>query len=184
MPVTVVDRLQSIEIHQQDAEGTPGAAGALYLGFEGVQQGAVIAKSGEAIPHSHPVLTLHTRHLRDDDLLLSTYLHEQSHRYFGDRSADTAAAIGALETLFPGLPVGYPDGGDSTRSSYEHLLVIAFERAGLVALLGELRAHQILEFWANDHYRALYRLILDPARRVRVLEVMTKHHLSPPSVSL
>ena len=28
---------------------------------------------------SHPVLTLHTRHRRDDDLLLSTFLHEQLH---------------------------------------------------------------------------------------------------------
>jgi hypothetical protein len=29
----------------------------------------------DAIPHSHPILTLHTRHLRDDDLLLSTFVH-------------------------------------------------------------------------------------------------------------
>jgi hypothetical protein len=33
----------------------------------------------DATPHSHPVLTLHTRHLRDDLLLLSTFIHEQSH---------------------------------------------------------------------------------------------------------
>lgn len=32
-----------------------------------------------AIPHSHPVLTLRTRHLDDDRLLLATYLHEQFH---------------------------------------------------------------------------------------------------------
>src|SRR5881397_3222002 len=29
-----------------------------------------------AIPFSHPVLTLHTRHANDDELLLSTFLHE------------------------------------------------------------------------------------------------------------
>jgi hypothetical protein len=29
-----------------------------------------------AIPHSHPILTLHTRHLDSDDELLSTYVHE------------------------------------------------------------------------------------------------------------
>jgi hypothetical protein len=33
----------------------------------------------KSIPHSHPVLTLHTRHLKQDDELLSTYLHEQLH---------------------------------------------------------------------------------------------------------
>ena len=31
------------------------------------------------IPHSHPVLTLHTRHLGDDDMLLAVFLHEQLH---------------------------------------------------------------------------------------------------------
>ena len=30
-------------------------------------------------PHSHPVLTLHARHNNSDDLLLSTYVHEQLH---------------------------------------------------------------------------------------------------------
>jgi hypothetical protein len=141
---------------------------------------STIAIDDDAIPHSHPILTLHTRHLHDDDLLLSTYIHEQSHRYFTDHSADTAAAVVELQKLFPGLPVGFPDGGNSVDSSYEHLLVIAFERAGVIALLGELRAHEILQFWADDHYRALYRLILDSPRRSRVLEVMAKHHFSSP----
>src|SRR5580765_554879 len=31
------------------------------------------------IPHSHPILTLSTRHLLDDDLLLATFVHEQLH---------------------------------------------------------------------------------------------------------
>jgi hypothetical protein len=65
------------------------------------------------IPHSHPVLTLHTRHLRDDDLLLSTYIHEQSHRFFSDHAAQTGQAVAELKRLFPGLPVGFPDGGDT-----------------------------------------------------------------------
>lgn len=30
-----------------------------------------------AIPHSHAVLTLHTRHVKDDDQLLSTFIHEE-----------------------------------------------------------------------------------------------------------
>ena len=29
-----------------------------------------------AIPHSHPILTLNTRHLKNDNLLLATFLHE------------------------------------------------------------------------------------------------------------
>src|SRR5215470_6516498 len=38
-----------------------------------------VAIDDRAIPHSHPVLTLHTRHLKDDALLLSTFVHEQFH---------------------------------------------------------------------------------------------------------
>ena len=38
-----------------------------------------------AIPHSHPVLTLHTRHLGQDILLLSTFLHEQLHWFLDSR---------------------------------------------------------------------------------------------------
>jgi hypothetical protein len=140
-----------------------------------------IAIDDDAIPHSHPILTLHTRHLRDDDLLLSTYIHEQSHRYFSDHAAQTAQAVVTLKQLFPGLPVGFPDGGDTLDSSYEHLMVIAFERDGVIRLLGELRAHDVLLFWADDHYRALYRLVLDTTRRKQVWDVMKKAQLLPPT---
>jgi hypothetical protein len=140
-----------------------------------------IAIDDDAIPHSHPILTLHTRHLRDDDLLLSTYIHEQSHWYFSNHAAQTAQAVVALKQLFPGLPIGFPDGGDTLDSSYEHLMVIAFERDGVIRLLGELRAHAILQFWADDHYRALYRLMLDTTRRKPVWDVMKKVQLLPPA---
>src|SRR5262252_392202 len=46
----------------------------------------------KSIPHSHPVLTLHTRHLKDDDELLSTYLHEQLHWFLVRHSEQTKAA--------------------------------------------------------------------------------------------
>src|SRR5882724_2292620 len=39
----------------------------------------------KSIPHSHPILTLHTRHLHSDDQLLSTYVHEQLHWYLEGR---------------------------------------------------------------------------------------------------
>src|SRR5215471_17710038 len=55
----------------------------------------------KAIPHSHPVLTLHTRHLKDDDLLLSTFVHEQLHWLLESRKADTDKAMNELRALFP-----------------------------------------------------------------------------------
>lgn len=130
----------------------------------------------DAIPHSHPVLTLHTRHLRDDLLLLSTFIHEQTHWYLEAHPREVAAAVVELRALAPGLPVGYPDGAQSETSSYEHLVVIALEEAGLKRLVGELAARQAMEFWAGDHYRALYRLVLD--RRPEVWRVMRAHGLT------
>jgi hypothetical protein len=120
-----------------------------------------------SIPHSHPELTLHARHLRDDLLLLSTYIHEQSHWVLEARPAATSSAVAELERLFPDLPVGFPDGGETRRSSYEHLIVILLEHAGLVATTGELAAYEAIAFWSTDHYRALYRLFLDERRRIQ-----------------
>src|SRR5262245_46924394 len=51
----------------------------------------------EAIPHSHPILTLSTRHLKDDELLLSTFVHEQFHWWAsGDNAAATRQSIAEL----------------------------------------------------------------------------------------
>ena len=93
--------------------------------------------------------------------LLSTFIHEQSHWYLVAHQADVDAAVAELHTVAPGLPVGFPQGADTERSSYEHLIVIALEERGLVRLAGELAAEQAMEFWAGDHYRVLYRVVLE-----------------------
>lgn len=130
-----------------------------------------IAIDEQSTPHSHPVLTLHTRHLKDDLLLLSTYIHEQSHWCFEANPAETVATVGELEPLFPGLPVGFPDGAMDAKSSYEHLMVIAFEWRGLRSYVGELASRQAMEFWSKDHYRAIYAAVLaDPSRVWTVLD--------------
>ena len=132
----------------------------------------------DATPHSHPVLTLHTRHLRDDLLLLSTFIHEQSHWYVTEHQVDVDAAVLELRAIAPGLPVGFPDGAQSETSSYEHLIVIALEERGLKRLVGELAAHEVMDFWATDHYRTLYRAVLE--KRAEVWRVIRAHRLASP----
>ena len=88
------------------------------------------------IPHSHPVLTLHTRHLNDDDLLLSTYLHEQLHWLLRERKSETDAAKAKLESMFPKLPVGFPEGSDTEEGNYVHLVLITLEWRALERLRG------------------------------------------------
>ncbi|MFP2928163.1 hypothetical protein ACLESO_23785 [Pyxidicoccus sp. 3LG] len=135
-----------------------------------------------AVPHSHPVLTLHTRHLRDDLLLLATFIHEQSHWYFTAKPDETRAAMAELESLLPGMPVGFPDGANDKESSYLHLCVIPFEYDGLRQLVGDLAARQVMEFWATDHYRVLYRKVLEHPRQI--WPILTRHGLLPPRLEM
>jgi hypothetical protein len=132
----------------------------------------------ESIPHSHPVLTLHTRHLKDDELLLSTFVHEQLHWFLEQQHAATAAAVKDLEVLFPNVPVGFPEGADTKHASYEHLLVNYLEYSADKQLLGELRAREVMDFWSTDHYSWIYRTILERPRELG--EIIAKHGLIPP----
>ncbi len=133
----------------------------------------------DAIPHSHPILTLHTRHLRDDDLLLSTFVHEQAHWFFEQHHGDAAKAVSELHGLYPSIPVGFPEGSSDSDGNYEHLVVVYLEYEADRRLLGELRAWQVMAFWSQDHYTWVYRTVLSD--RVRLRELLRKYHLDPGS---
>ncbi len=114
-----------------------------------------------AIPHSHPVLTLSTRHLDDDGLLLSTYLHEQSHWFLDGRFEDVQSAVIEMRERYPQPPVGYPDGTQDEFSSYVHYVVCYLEWRALVDVIGEAEASRIFTFWRGDHYRSIYAAVMD-----------------------
>lgn len=141
----------------------------------------VVIEEG-AIPHSHPVLTLNTRHLTDDALLLSTFVHEEYHWYETAHPRETSAAIAELKKAFPGLPSGGMDGAADEESSYLHVLVCYAEWQKMKFLVGAERARRVMEFWAHDHYRAIYRLVLDKEAAVR--DVVNRHKLFPGTVVL
>ena len=120
----------------------------------------------KAIPHSHPVLTLHTRHLKDDDLLLSTFVHEQLHWLLVQNDKETKEAIKELRVLFPKVPVGFPAGSENEESTYQHLLVNYLEYRADKELMGELKAKQVMDFWVTDHYTWVYKTILERTRDI------------------
>lgn len=132
----------------------------------------------KAIPHSHPILTLSTRHLKDDELLLATFIHEQAHRFLTDeRNKQTNEAIKELQIMFPKVPTGFPKGSRSERGTYAHLLVIYLEYRGTQEFLGELKTKQIMDFWATDHYTWIYKTVLE--RRRDIGNIIFKHNLFP-----
>lgn len=138
---------------------------------------AVVIDEKTNIPHSHPRLTLNTRHLLDDELLLSTFVHEQAHWFLSARERETEAALKELRAMFPKVPVGHPEGARDERSSYTHLIVIYIEYRALRELLGELRARQVMEFWTHDHYAWIYKTVLERPRDIGA--VAFKHKLVP-----
>jgi uncharacterized protein YijF (DUF1287 family) len=132
----------------------------------------VLIESG-AIPHSHPVLTLNTRHLDSDELMLSTFLHEQMHWFLAAHPADVALAVQELKQAFPALPVGYPEGAESEESNYEHLIVIDLEYKFTRQLLGDAAAGKVMAVWEGDHYTRLYATVL---QHQPVIEAIAAKH--------
>lgn len=137
----------------------------------------VIDGSPNVIPHSHPVLTLSTRHLKDDDLLLSTFVHEQLHWYLTDNYERAQPALQELRKLYPDAPSGFPLGGKDQDSTYNHLIVCYWEIRAVKELLGELRGFQAGQFLAQDHYMWIYRKVLEEGYKIGPL--LQKHGIIP-----
>lgn len=131
----------------------------------------------KAIPHSHPVLTLSTRHLKDDELLVSTFVHEQIHWFLTQNQKATEEAKKELRLLFPKVTVSFPEGAADEESTYLHLIVVYLEYRADRELLGELKARQVMEFWATDHYTWVYKVVLERARDIG--NIAFKHKLVP-----
>jgi hypothetical protein len=120
-----------------------------------------------AIPHSHPVLTLHTRHLNSDDQLLSTYVHEQLHWYLEQHLEQTQAAERDLKTIYPKVPVGPPDASEDEEGTYLHLVTCYLEMQADRDLMGAERARNVMNFWAGDHYRWIYKTVMQDEDTIR-----------------
>jgi len=130
-----------------------------------------------ATPHSHPVLTLSTRHIKDDQLLLSTFVHEQFHWWASGNNDATQKSIAELRGMFPKVPVGAPEGAVDENSTYLHLVVCYLEYRAMRELLGEFKSRQIMDFWATDHYTWIYRTVLEKPREIST--VLFKYKLLP-----
>lgn len=129
----------------------------------------------KSIPHSHPVLTLHTRHLNSDDQLLSTYVHEQLHWWLDEHIDRTRAAEDDLRKLYPKVPVGGSDGARDEESTYLHLIDCYLEMEADRVLMGNDRASEVMKFWAGDHYKWIYKTVIQDETKIG--EVVKRHQL-------
>jgi acyl-CoA thioesterase I len=120
-----------------------------------------------SIPHSHPVLTLHTRHLNSDDQLLSTYVHEQIHWFLEQHLERTQAAENDLRKIYTKVPVGFPDGSDDEEGTHLHLITCYLEMLADRDLMGAERTVTVMNFWAGDHYCWVYKPVMQDEGTIR-----------------
>jgi hypothetical protein len=116
-------------------------------------------------PHSHPILTLNTQYLRDDDGLLATFLHEQFH-WLEDGNPQFAGAMRAYALAYPDAPARGPEGAFNLESTYRHLLVCDLEYQAMSLLVGVPRARAVLA--ARRFYTWIYDRTLNDANVRRI----------------
>ena len=126
------------------------------------------------IPHSHPVLTLNTRYIDDDNVQLATFLHEQIHWYADEDSVTTEKVIAAFRKMYPEVPVGKGEGARSEYSSYLHLLVCWLEFDALRQLLGEQTARDVLA--QKTYYKWIYKQVLESGAQLE--EVIRRYDMA------
>jgi hypothetical protein len=111
---------------------------------------------------AHPILTLGNRFADSEDLLLSTYLHEQMHWYLwllGTPDRDPVAPFfDELVRRYPEAPIGLPDGARNYESTYLHLVVNWLEIAATASCIGRHRAFACAD--AQPTYRWIYKTVL------------------------
>jgi hypothetical protein len=112
---------------------------------------------------SHPILTLGNRFADDEDILLSTYLHEQMHWYLwhlGTPEHDPVASFfDELVRRYPDAPTELPHGARNYEATYLHLVVNWLEVAATAEFIGRRRACAVAE--AQPTYRWIYRTVLE-----------------------
>lgn len=123
------------------------------------------------IPHSHPVLTIHTRHIGNELGLMSTFVHEQLHWLEAELwLEDFEAAMDEFEERFPEVPSSREGGASDRRSTYRLLLVCDMELQAMTTLVGEVAARQTLG--RKTYYKWIYdKVLTDP----RVRKIVLKH---------
>jgi hypothetical protein len=128
---------------------------------------------------AHPVLTLGNRFAESEDLLLSTYLHEQMHWYLwrlGGADYDPVAPFfDELVRRYPKAPTKLPEGARNYEQTYVHLVVCWLEVAAMTELIGRERAIAVADTqWG---YRWIYRTVIADAEPLGKL--LEAHGIAP-----
>lgn len=114
-----------------------------------------------AMPHSHPVLTLGTRN--GGVFQLASLLHEQIHWFCVARYPDVERLYhDELFSRYPRVPNERPDGASDTESTYLHLIVCWLELDALTRLIDREAAERVAAgAMRAGLYRWIYQTVID-----------------------
>jgi hypothetical protein len=170
-PAIKIDLAHGTDREQQTKALLEQALGSYDLGKYTFTRHVVIEE--RAINHAFPVLTLNVRFARSADELLSSYVHEQLHWHLRDRGRDQQEAIAELRIIYPGAPVGAPEGAETAVSTYGHLIDCYLEIQADRQLIGPERTSAVIA--DKGHYTWIYKTILQDEPRIAA--VARRHHL-------
>jgi hypothetical protein len=139
-----------------------------------------IVPGGETF--AHPVLTLGNRFASSEDLLLSTYLHEQMHWYLwylGTPERDVIAPfMDELVRRYPHAPIDVANGGArSYEATYEHLVVNWLELAATSEFIGRDRTLALARAQRLRSYGWLYDVVVRDW--VELEQLYKRHGIAP-----
>ncbi|HEU4390028.1 MAG TPA: hypothetical protein VFV34_19660 [Blastocatellia bacterium] len=134
---------------------------------------AVVIEEG-AVNHAFPVLTLNARFADSPDELLSSYLHEQLHWHLREHLEQQQQAIVELRRMYPGAPVGLPEGAETAYSTYGHLVDCYLEIQADRRLIGQERTETVIS--KKPHYTWIYKTVLKDEARIGAL--VARQHLA------
>jgi hypothetical protein len=103
-------------------------------------------------------------------------VHEQLHWYLEQHLEQTQAAENDLRKTYPKVPVGPPDGSGDEEGTYLHLVTCYLEMQADRDLMGADRTHAAMVFWAGDHYRWIYKTVMQDEETIH--EVIEQEKLT------
>jgi hypothetical protein len=124
------------------------------------------------MPASHPTIFLNTRYVEgsDDDSALASFIHEELHWFLNSKDKEIEKAVEELKQIYEKVPIGFPEGAKSEKSTYQHLLLNTLEFEGIKELIGIDRAKEIIK--KKNYYKWIYKKVLeDNTQLLEILEV-------------
>ncbi|MGZ5280616.1 MAG: hypothetical protein ACXWC9_11760 [Pseudobdellovibrionaceae bacterium] len=165
--IKAIGAIQKLEITLESGSGPEKTAKALIEDFAKKYDLLNYYFTGKihiqsfVIPHSHPVLTLNTRTIKEPDRYLALFIHEQIHWFFdlNGRAEKTKVFIEKMKKQFPKVPSQQEGGAKDDESTYLHLGVCFYELEQLSKLIGKEKAEQT--FKTDEIYSWVRKQVLD-----------------------